>query len=140
MEARPPVFMEVLNDAGGKVELDTTGAVHAPAGVEQGQETLLADAIKAKSRPMAAVPSDLAAPPGTLLGPSKPDEFAPLAPLSTVVYSDTPDFRWQPLKGATLYEVQVFEERCINGRSSPTGPPIRCARPRHPRLTPGFVC
>ena len=165
MEARPPVFMEVLNDAGGKVELDTTGAVHAPAGVEQGQETLLADAIKAKSLPMAAVPSDLAAPPGTLLGPSKPDEFAPLAPLSTVVYSDRPDFRWQPLKGATLYEVQVFdsefrevdssgkiratnwtpvrncrEGRFISGRSSPTGPPIRCARPRPPRLTPGFVC
>ncbi len=108
-EARPPVFMESLNDAGGKVELDTTGVVHAPAGVEQGQETLLADAIKAKSLPLAALPSDLAAPPGTLLGPSKPDEFAPLAPLSTVVYSDRPDFSWQPLQGALSYEVQIFD-------------------------------
>ena len=65
--------------------------------------------MKARSLPLAALPSDLAAPPGTLLGPSKPDEFAPLAPLSTVVYSDQPEFRWQPLPSALSYEVQVFD-------------------------------
>ena len=108
-EARLPVFMAGIEDAGGTVGLDTSGVVHAPAGVEQGQEALLADAMNAKSLPLAALPSDLAAPPGTLLGPSKLDEFAPLAPLSTVVYSDRPDFRWQPLKGALSYEVQVFD-------------------------------
>jgi hypothetical protein len=108
-EARPPAFIAGIEDGGGTVNLDTNGVVHAPAGVEQGQETLLADAMKAKSLPLAAIPSDLAAPPGTLLGPSKPDEFAPLAPLSMLVYSDRPEFRWQPLKGALTYEVQVFD-------------------------------
>jgi hypothetical protein len=104
-----PSFLEVLNDAGGVVQLDSTGIVRAPAGAEQGQEILLADVLKAKSLPLAGLPSDLAAPPGTLLGPSRPDEFAPLAPLSIVVYSDRPEFRWQPLQGALTYEVQVFD-------------------------------
>jgi hypothetical protein len=70
---------------------------------------VLADALKAQALPMAALPSDLSAPPGTLLGPSKPDEFAPVAPLSILVYSDQPEFRWQALSAAQAYEVQVFD-------------------------------
>ena len=107
--SKSPTISAGLNDAGGMVQLDTSGALHVPVGVEQGQETLLADAIQAKSLPLAAIPSDLAAPPGTLLGPSKPDEFAPLAPLSIIVYSDQPELRWQGLQGAQSYEVQVFD-------------------------------
>lgn len=108
-ETKPPAYVASLNDAGGMIQLDVNGFVHVPGGVEHGQETLLADVMKEKALPLAALPSDLAAPPGTLLGPSKPDEFAPLGPLSAIVYTDRPEFRWQALAGATAYEVQIFD-------------------------------
>jgi hypothetical protein len=77
--------------------------------MDPADQMALSEALKSRTLPLAAIPSDLAAPPGTLLGSSKPDEFSPLAPLSITVYSDRPQFRWQRLTGALTYELQIFD-------------------------------
>lgn len=107
--ASTPAFTAELRDAGGVVGLDASGVLHAPAGVAEADQALLAEALKTKALAVVGIPVDLTAPPGTLLGTFKPDEFAPLAPLSIMVYSDRPEFTWQGLKGAQTYEVQVFD-------------------------------
>ncbi len=106
---RAQKMLAELRDGNGPVQLDSSGVLHAAPGLDDADRMALTEALKSGSLPLAAIPSDLAAPPGTLLGSSKPDEFAPLAPLSVTVYSDRPQFRWQGLKGALTYELQIFD-------------------------------
>jgi len=48
--------------------------------------------------------------PGTLLGQAHfQDSFALLSPVGTFVEDVQPTFQWQPLAGATAYEVSVFD-------------------------------
>lgn len=105
----PQKMLAELRDGNGPVQLDSSGVLHAAAGIDDADRMALTEALKSRSLPLAATPSDLAAPPGTLLGPSKPDEFSPLAPLSITVYSDRPQFHWQGLTGALTYEIQIFD-------------------------------
>ena len=105
----PQEILAELRDGNGPVQLDSSGILHTPPGIDDADRMALTEALKSRSLPLAALPSDLAAPPGTLLGPSKPDEFSPLAPLSLTVYSDRPLFRWQGLSGAMTYELQIFD-------------------------------
>jgi hypothetical protein len=107
--AAPPPVVAELRDGSGTLQLDSNGVLHAPSPMDAADQMALTEALKSRSLPLAAIPSDLAAPPGTLLGPSKPDEFSPLAPLSLTVYSDRPQFRWQALTGALTYELQIFD-------------------------------
>jgi hypothetical protein len=105
----PPPVVAQLRDGSGTFQLDSNGVLHAPSTLDAPDQMALTEALKSRSLPLAAMPSDLAAPPGTLLGPSKPDEFSPLAPLSITVYTDRPQFRWQGLEGALTYELQIFD-------------------------------
>ncbi len=105
----PEKMLAELRDGNGPVQLDSSGVLHAAPGIDDADRMALSEALKSHSLPLAALPSDLAAPPGTLLGSSKPDEFSPLLPLSITVYSDRPQFRWQGLTGALTYELQIFD-------------------------------
>ena len=105
----PPPVVAQLRDGSGTLQLDSNGALHSPFAMDAAGQMALTQALKSRSLPLAAIPSELAAAPGTLLGPSKPDEFSPLAPLSITVYSDRPEFRWQGLPGALTYELQIFD-------------------------------
>ena len=114
----PLPMLAELRDGSGTVQLDSSGVLHAPPGIDDADRMALTEALKSRSLPLAALPSDLAAPPGTLLGSSKPDEFSPLAPLSMTVYSDRPQFRWQGLTGALTYELQIFDSEFREVESS----------------------
>ncbi len=109
-----------VQDAGGVIGLDAAGVLHAPGALDEADKNLLIDALKSKSLPLAALPSDLVTAPGTLLGTATPDEFAPLAPLSVTLYTDRPEFQWQPLKGAITYEIQIFDNEFHEVDSSGT--------------------
>ncbi len=57
----------------------------------------------------------------TLLGSSDGGaRFAVLAPVGEVVIEARPNFRWQPLKGATSYAVAIFDAELHEAQSSPT--------------------
>jgi hypothetical protein len=46
-----------------------------------------------------------------LLGADTAPVFRVMTPLTTVTVSDRPEFRWQPMSGATAYTVAVFDVR-----------------------------
>jgi hypothetical protein len=109
-----------VQDAGTTIGLDAAGVFHGPSTLDEADKNLLIDAFKSKSLPLAALPSDLVTAPGTLLGTSTPDEFSPVAPLSVTLYTDRPEFQWQPLKGAITYEIQIFDNEFHEVDSSGT--------------------
>lgn len=46
---------------------------------------------------------------GVLLGDSEARRFGVLQPVATLVPDDRPAFRWEPIPGATVYRVEVFD-------------------------------
>ena len=109
-----------VQDAGTTIGLDAAGVLHGPANLDDADKNLLIDVLKSKSLPLSALPSDLVTAPGTLLGTAQPEEFAPVAPLSVTLYTDRPEFQWQPLKGAITYEIQIFDNEFHEVDSSGT--------------------
>jgi hypothetical protein len=57
----------------------------------------------------APVLMDLAGKPSTLMGRSEGVTFSLLQPVGTVTLSNRPTFTWQPLAGATSYQVHVLD-------------------------------
>lgn len=65
--------------------------------------------------------------PGVLLGDDTGRRFQVLEPVATLVASDRPAFRWEPLAGATSYRVEVFD---------PEFAPIAAGEAATPEWTP----
>jgi hypothetical protein len=98
-----------LRDGGVTIGLDAEGMLHAPDRFSAPDKVLLADALKSKSLPLAALPSDLVVPPGTWSASAASDDFGPISPMFAILYTDRPEFRWRPLEGAVTYEVHLFD-------------------------------
>jgi hypothetical protein len=99
----------VLQDAGGTILLDVSGKLKAPPAVPAGERAALAQVLKDGKIPMAALPADLLAEPGTLRRRSTTDESWPVSPLRNVIFSDRPEFRWKATPDADFYEITVFD-------------------------------
>jgi hypothetical protein len=81
--------------------------------------SIVQQALAAGKLSFGALPADLVSKPGTLLGPSAPNLFAPLSPLGALVESDTPELRWQELSGASSYRVEIYDADFHLAASSP---------------------
>ena len=79
-----------------------------PASWPQQDRTLVEQALSSGALPFAPVPPELIAKPGTLLGSSERPPFQPISPLSAIVFSDRPEFRWSALAGAKSYRVEIY--------------------------------
>lgn len=82
-----------------------------------GLETLPAErqqSVQAALRARVAQPpaylADLVGPAGVLMGEPSGAHFRPIEPLGTVIVSDRPAFRWEPLTGAETYTVLVSDD------------------------------
>ncbi|HET9712964.1 MAG TPA: hypothetical protein VFP64_13810 [Pyrinomonadaceae bacterium] len=109
-EVRPTEFALVLNDGTQKVTVDKQGTL---AGLERlpspVQQRIRAALQSGKLEPSSAL-VQLASPPSTLLGKSRNGlPFQLIAPLSQVVRTEQPTFRWRPLAGAQSYTVTVTD-------------------------------
>lgn len=104
-----------LNDGGRRVTLDKQGNL---AGLESLPPSLQREVKTTLTARQVRKPSALAGligKPGTLLSGNHSDApFALLSPLGTVVQSDRPTFRWQPLSGATSYTIHVVDDANFN--------------------------
>jgi hypothetical protein len=126
-----PALVVQLNDAGGSIHLDSSGRLVTPSPLDSGDTAQMKDALlRQRIEPSAAI-AQLIEPQGTLLSwGGTPTGLQLVAPLGTVVPSNRPDFRWQPLSSAT-YIVSIYD---AHYKKMAESPPVRQTewRPDHP--------
>jgi hypothetical protein len=98
-----PAVVLSLHDAAGNIELDSSGGLHAPDAFSKDGRRTVAAVLNTHALPMAAVPADLAAVPGSMPQP------ADLYPAGVSVLSDTPEFHWPAVEGSSGYEITIFD-------------------------------
>jgi hypothetical protein len=128
-----PSVIAQLTDAGGAIRLDSSGQLVTPAPLEAADAAKIKDALINWRIEPAAVLTQLASPPGQLLGsPTAPSRSMLSAPLGTAVVSDQPAFRWRPAAIGT-YVVSVYDAHYHKVAESPV---IRLAEWKADRALP----
>lgn len=97
-----------LNDGIGQVTLDETGDVKGLEALPAELKTSVQAALTNARLQIAAVPAVKIGRVGTLLSDGgNAETFKLIGPVSSVVLSNTPPFKWEALPGATRYTVLV---------------------------------
>jgi hypothetical protein len=99
-----------LEDDGRKIQLDNRGKLIGLEGFPEASRSLVRGVLTTKTLSKPEVLDKLTAPSITLMDPTaRENSFGLIGPSGTVIVSDRPALRWQPLKGATSYTVSVFD-------------------------------
>jgi hypothetical protein len=106
-----PAVLVALNDGGKSVTLDKNGHLAgleslSPSIQQKVKTTLTAQRAETPRLLAQLIPDNLS----TVRGGTGDLLFTLLSPVGTVVRSDRPTFRWQPLAGALHYTVTVFDK------------------------------
>jgi anti-sigma factor RsiW len=104
----PSTAVASLNDAGGKIELDTSGKITGMPSSDMEQK--VRSALKDQT---VEIPSDvrqLKLAGGVLMGTSETVPFALTSPVGKVLETQRPSFSWRPLKDAESYKVGVYDD------------------------------
>ena len=80
-----------------------------PATWSAADKVLVEEALTRHELPAGSVPADVTSQTRKLLGPSEPDPFTVVSPISAVLESDRPTFRWTPWEPEATYRVQVYD-------------------------------
>lgn len=108
-EAAPVVAQ--LNDGGGRLTLDREGRLSGAERLPQAYRGLLRDALADRRIERPAQLRGLARPSSALMSPdAQAGDFSVTEPVGSVLMTSRPTFRWSPLKGATGYVVEVYDE------------------------------
>lgn len=76
------------------------------------EQALVSRVLSARALELPSTVRGLSRPVGTLLGGgASSSSLLPLSPIGTAVLSTTPEFTWQPMRGATSYSIAVFDQR-----------------------------
>jgi hypothetical protein len=114
-----PALVAQLNDAGGRIRLDSSGGLALPSSFSPGEAAQIKDALLARRIETSPAISQLISQKGTLLGETGPESGLQLiAPLGTMTPSDKPTFRWQPVSSAT-YVVSIYDAKYQKVAESP---------------------
>jgi hypothetical protein len=121
--------------AGRTAQQPLVASLHDGPGADPQGRAWAAEALRTGRLPLGA-PLPAAAP-GVLRGTPGETAFTLLAPLNRRVVSDRPEFHWEPLAGASSYEVTVFttdEKIVAHGVTSTTQWQPEQSVPREVRL------
>ncbi len=110
-ESAAPAVLVALNDGGKQVTLDKSGNLAgleslSPSIQQKVKTTLTAQRAETPRLLAQLIPDNLS----TVRGGAGNLPFTLLNPVGTVVRSDRPTFRWQPLAGALHYTIAVFDK------------------------------
>jgi len=109
-----------LNDGGGRVSLDRQGHLAGLDALSPDHRQIIEAALTKRRVETPPGLARLIGKGGTLLGGAGAGAaFALTNPVGTVVQSDRPLFRWQPLSGATGYRVTVYDSNFNKVVTSP---------------------
>ncbi|HEY6546326.1 MAG TPA: zf-HC2 domain-containing protein [Vicinamibacteria bacterium] len=113
-----PLALRWWTTAGGvsATPLSLAGLESLPATEQRAIRLSLQDGVVEPPARLA----DLSSRPEVLMGEPEEGSFRLLEPLGTVVVTDRPSFRWQPLAGAESYTVSVFDEAARRVAESPS--------------------
>jgi len=130
VEGGAPTDSIALNDGGGRVILDQEGRLIAQQPLPPAYEQMIKRALTTGG----VETPDLAAlnvKTGSLMGGGENAPFKLLEPIAKVIESNQPDFRWQPLAGATNYTITVYDADFNRVTTSPllTGTEWRPSQP-----------
>lgn len=117
--ASTPIEVLVLNDGGGRVTVDTNGRLVTPQPFPPAYEQIITRALTTGRVEIPAL-AGLNVKTGSLMGGGENAPFKLLGPVAKVVETDQPDFRWQPLAGATSYTVMVYDANFSRVTASPS--------------------
>ena len=110
-EITPVNLLAQLNDGGGKLALDERGVLTGADDLPAEYQQLLKQSLTEPRLTRPAALNGLGSPSAALMsGGSDKAAFAVIEPVAKVLLADRPTLRWQPLAGATTYEVEVFDE------------------------------
>lgn len=136
--ALPTQTAVVINDGDGQVTLDAQGRISGLRKTSPELKSTVADALITGRVETTALESVASSSGVTLKGAAEDAEFEVLMPVGTVVMTDQPVFRWQPVKGASSYVVTVVKRGQVqvatSGLLSAT-----TWRPSAGQLQPGIV-
>lgn len=106
-----PAIVAALSDGTGQVTLDEHGNLSGLPALTPADEQLIKQALAQQQVPRAEALGGLTSRASKLMSRQREGiAFALLSPLSTVIETDRPTFRWQPLGGAESYTVTVLDE------------------------------
>ena len=101
-----------LNDGGQAITLDQQGKLSGLESLSPAHQQLVKDALTSQRLPRAEGLNDLNRRGSSLMGADEAgNRFALQAPVGKVVLSDRPTFKWSPLKDATSYVVEIYDEQ-----------------------------
>lgn len=104
----PPPLVASLHDGIGMDTLTAAGELGGLPNLDPQEKSWIADALRTGRLPAGAPLT--AGHPGVLRGAADAAAFRLLSPVDRRVVDDRPEFRWEPMPGASTYEVTVFTE------------------------------
>lgn len=110
-EAEKPAELEfALSDGGRTVGLDAAGNLVGFDAAPLKYRSLLKESLRDQKLPAADV-SDLRSKPAATMGTAETGEaFKVVGPVGRVVETTTPSLRWQPMRGAEAYVVEIYDQ------------------------------
>ena len=99
-----------LNDNGVRVTIDNEGNLSGLPNLPDAQQELIKQTLSRQSFTTSSAIKELVGHTSTLMGsPSDDAGFKVLGPKGTLIRTDRPTFRWQPLTGADSYTVTILD-------------------------------
>jgi len=109
-----------LMDGKSRIEMDEGGNVYGAGAYPEGYRDRIQTVISSGSLTTPPWLRDLGHPGGTVRGEDKESgRFEVLSPVGVVVELDRPKFRWNSVKGASQYQVKIYDNRFRIVTSSP---------------------
>lgn len=113
-------FVVALNDGQRRVTLDQQGRVEGLETLLPREQQSIKTALETQRVETSPALTGLAGVDGTLMGGAGGGgSFALLSPTGSVVRAERPQFRWQPLEGASSYVVTIYDSNFNKVAASP---------------------
>lgn len=104
---RRPAVIAALNDAGGRITLNSHGQVEGVAGLSSQEMESVRHTLQGNTLAVHVNLSELEPPAGSLMGSSAPAVFHLVTPVGTAVRSTRPELHWSPRGPAATYVVTL---------------------------------
>ena len=116
----PAAVVAQLNDGGGVVTLDQDGKLTGAEALPPAYQDLLKKALTSQKIERPSQLQGLTRPRSSLMGSdNQTKEFSLREPVSSVLLTNRPTFRWSTMEGATGYVVEVYDPQFKLVSSSP---------------------
>ncbi len=107
----PAPILLVLNDGGEQVTLDAQGNLTGLESLALSDQQRVKTALITQKIEAPKMLKEIKGASGTVMGGSSSDSFKLISPVGKVVSDDQPTFRWEPLDGASNYQVTIIDPK-----------------------------